>query len=129
MNVLKKLTGYKQSLDKPQLRPKAVLLDVNGTLFAATAAAPAFKELGLDEGLVEVKRQPNGLKLRLTCFSNAMLPHRAHIDLQSAVPANFKAPSNVHASWTCAKAMCSYTVMLTRIDAYNGTVATFFLEH
>jgi hypothetical protein len=56
MNVLKKLTGYKQSLDKPELRPKAVLLDVNGTLFAATAAAPAFKELGLDEGLVEVRQ-------------------------------------------------------------------------
>jgi hypothetical protein len=59
MNVLKKLTGYKQSLDKPELRPKAVLLDVNGTIFAATAAAHAFKELGLDEGLVEVNQQTN----------------------------------------------------------------------
>lgn len=54
MNVIKKLTGYKQSLDKPELKPKAVLLDVNGTLFAATAAAPAFKELGLNESLVEL---------------------------------------------------------------------------
>eukprot|EP00882_Tetradesmus_deserticola_P024671 GHRQ01026977.1.p1 GENE.GHRQ01026977.1~~GHRQ01026977.1.p1 ORF type:complete len:102 (+),score=28.58 GHRQ01026977.1:899-1204(+) len=54
MNVIKKFTGYKQSLDKPALRPKAVLLDVNGTLFAAAAAAPAFKELGLNEGLVEL---------------------------------------------------------------------------
>ncbi|KAF6255546.1 HAD-like domain-containing protein [Scenedesmus sp. NREL 46B-D3] len=54
MNVIKKLTGYKQSLDKPELRPKAVLLDVNGTLFPAAAAAPAFKELGLDEGLIEL---------------------------------------------------------------------------
>eukprot|EP00879_Flechtneria_rotunda_P004175 GHRR01004423.1.p1 GENE.GHRR01004423.1~~GHRR01004423.1.p1 ORF type:complete len:293 (+),score=106.72 GHRR01004423.1:569-1447(+) len=54
MNVLKKLTGYRQSLDKPELRPKAVLLDVNGTLFPATAAAPAFREIGLDEGLIEL---------------------------------------------------------------------------
>lgn len=28
--------------------PKAIVLDVNGTLFPASAAAPAFKELGLD---------------------------------------------------------------------------------
>lgn len=59
MNVIKKLTGYKQSLDKPELKPKAVLLDVNGTLFAATAAAPAFKELGLNESLVEVGQHNN----------------------------------------------------------------------
>jgi hypothetical protein len=54
-SLLKKLGGYKQQSDKPPLRPKALLLDVNGTLFPATAAAPAFKELGLDEGLVEVR--------------------------------------------------------------------------
>lgn len=54
-SLLKKLGGYKQQSDKPPLRPKAVLLDVNGTLFPATAAAPAFKELGLDENLVEVR--------------------------------------------------------------------------
>lgn len=53
-SLLKKLGGYKQQSDKPPLRPKALLLDVNGTLFPATAAAPAFKELGLDEGLVEL---------------------------------------------------------------------------
>lgn len=54
-SLLKKLGGYKQQSDhKAPLRPKAVLLDVNGTLFPATSAAPAFKELGLDEGLVEV---------------------------------------------------------------------------
>jgi len=54
-SLLKKLGGYKQQSDKPPLRPKAVLLDVNGTLFPSTAAAPAFKELGLDESLVEVR--------------------------------------------------------------------------
>lgn len=54
-SLLKKLGGYKQQSDKPPLRPKAVLLDVNGTLFPATAAAPAFIELGLDESLVEVR--------------------------------------------------------------------------
>lgn len=38
--------------------PKALLLDVNGTLFeAAAAGAPAFRELGLDESLVEVRWQ------------------------------------------------------------------------
>lgn len=53
--ILKKLGGYKAQTDnKAPLRPKAVLLDVNGTLFPATAAKSAFKELGLDEGLVEV---------------------------------------------------------------------------
>jgi hypothetical protein len=44
-SLLKKLGGYKTQSDKPPLRPKAVLLDINGTLFPATAAAPAFKEL------------------------------------------------------------------------------------
>lgn len=57
MNMLKKLTGYSQNLEKPEIRPKAVLLDVNGTLFPASAAAPAFKELGLDERLVEVRAE------------------------------------------------------------------------
>lgn len=58
--ILKKLQGgYKQqSDDKPPLRPKAVLLDVNGTLFPATAAAPAFRELGLAESQVEVRQPP-----------------------------------------------------------------------
>jgi hypothetical protein len=53
--ILKKLQGgYKQqSDDKSPLRPKAVLLDVNGTLFPVTCAAPAFKELGLEESQVE----------------------------------------------------------------------------
>lgn len=32
-----------------------MLLDVNGTLFSPSAAAPAFKELGLNETLVEVR--------------------------------------------------------------------------
>lgn len=59
-SLLKKLGGYKQQSDKPPLRPKAVLLDVNGTLFPATAAAPAFKELGLDDGLVEVRGAESG---------------------------------------------------------------------
>lgn len=31
MNVRKKLTGYKQNLEKPEIKPKAVLLDSNGT--------------------------------------------------------------------------------------------------
>eukprot|EP00878_Enallax_costatus_P003823 GHUV01004039.1.p1 GENE.GHUV01004039.1~~GHUV01004039.1.p1 ORF type:complete len:263 (+),score=72.57 GHUV01004039.1:469-1257(+) len=53
-NILKKLTGYKQSLDKPALRPKAVLLDINGTIFSVNAAQPVFKDLGLDPGLVEL---------------------------------------------------------------------------
>jgi FMN phosphatase YigB (HAD superfamily) len=57
MNVIKKLTGYKQSLYKPEMRPKAVLFDVNGTIFPATAAAPALRELGLDENLVPVRQQ------------------------------------------------------------------------
>lgn len=50
--------GYKaQSDHKAPLHPKAVLLDVNGTLFDAIAAAPAFTQLGLDPGLVEVSEQ------------------------------------------------------------------------
>jgi hypothetical protein len=53
-SLLNKLGGWKQQSEKPPLRPKAVLLDVNGTLFSPSAAAPAFKELGLDESLVEV---------------------------------------------------------------------------
>jgi hypothetical protein len=56
LKQLRQPQAYKaQADDKPPLRPKAVLLDVNGTLFAITAAAaPAFKQLGLHEGLVEV---------------------------------------------------------------------------
>eukprot|EP00887_Chlorella_sp_A99_P004148 scaffold23.g4148.t1 len=34
--------------------PKAVLLDVNGTLFSTAAAAPAFRALGLQEESVEL---------------------------------------------------------------------------
>lgn len=40
--------------------PKAILLDVNGTLFPVTAAEPAFKELGLDPSLLEVRIQGAG---------------------------------------------------------------------
>lgn len=54
-SLLNKLGGWKQQSDKPPLKPKAVLLDVNGTLFPPSAAAPAFKELGLSEDLVEVR--------------------------------------------------------------------------
>lgn len=53
-SILKKLTGYKQSLDKPALRPKAVLLDINGTVFSVNAAQSVFTELGLDPQHVEV---------------------------------------------------------------------------
>jgi hypothetical protein len=35
------------------LRPKAVLLDVNGTLFPVESAGPVFEELGLEESLVK----------------------------------------------------------------------------
>ena len=37
-------------------RPRALLLDVNGTLFPASSAAPVFEELGLDPQGVEVGR-------------------------------------------------------------------------
>lgn len=40
------------------LQPKAVLLDINGTVFAAKAASIAFNKLGLLEDLVEVLRMP-----------------------------------------------------------------------
>lgn len=67
-SLLNKLGGWKQQSEKPPLRPKAVLLDVNGTLFSPSAAAPAFKELGLDESLVEVS----------TIGSTGHFNHRLH---------------------------------------------------
>lgn len=49
----------------------AVVLDVNGTLFeAASAGAPAFRELGLDESLVEVR-----LRLRLQLPGDGQITH------------------------------------------------------
>lgn len=47
------LFAMQQVMEQVQL-PKAVLLDVNGTLFPPSAAAPAFQELGLRTGDVQV---------------------------------------------------------------------------
>jgi hypothetical protein len=41
-------------LSSPEGRPKAILLDIQGTVFPAAAAAPVFKELGLPGDAVEV---------------------------------------------------------------------------
>lgn len=48
MKVLERVASSLQT-------PKAIVLDVNGTLFSPLAAIPAFKQLGLDPSLVEVR--------------------------------------------------------------------------
>ena len=53
-------------------KPLAILLDVNGTLFSASAAAAAFKELGLNTDAVEVRQRQRATDLAAPA---GYLPH------------------------------------------------------
>lgn len=70
-------------------RPRALVFDLNGTLFPADAAAACFRQLGLPSSAVDVS-SPNsgrvpGRPCMLTCRANAPSPP-AHVPTAAAPP-------------------------------------------